>query len=200
MLSISGSLFLLSTIACDAAGLRARARGPCKGSIHDPFSSSRASFVVPKTERTQEISLYQSVRCLSCSSGRRAFGFGETSRGACDRLGVVRESNEPKKSLFVNFLVIRRVRRSPQSGDLAAQIVALDHRVVGERGGRALELDAAVDHDVGAVGDLDRLVEVLLGQQSRCKQLDGRRGLLLCRPWLHLQNRRLARGPGNTQG
>src|SRR4051794_17506852 len=47
-----------------------------------------------------------------------------------------------------------------------AEVVALDQRILLELGhGAALEHDLAVDDDVAAVGDADRLVEVLLGHQ-----------------------------------
>src|SRR5215470_1220839 len=56
-------------------------------------------------------------------------------------------------------------RRAP---GLHAEVVLLDELVLSELlRASPLELDAAVDDDVAAVGDLGRLVEVLLGHQHR---------------------------------
>src|SRR5581483_9704778 len=58
--------------------------------------------------------------------------------------------------------------RTDWRASLRPQVVALDQRVLLQLGHRpALEHDLAVDDDVAAAGDADRLVEVLLGHEHR---------------------------------
>src|SRR6266852_4813405 len=137
-----------------------------------PLRRPSAAGSKPSLRLLSQTRLYRpgSRRCRGCAGG----GAATRSRQAATEVARPAGAQPPRSSERVP-----RGRGAPSrtppappapraEEQLDAEVVLLHELVLSELlRGPALELDLAVDDDVAAVGDLRRLVEVLLGHQDR---------------------------------